>query len=496
MFDKLNFEYIRQLCHSFLPRILCYVFLLFIMIACTVGPDFQHPLPPSTKQYTRENTESQTGDGVHFLYNKQLPSQWWQLFNSNAINNLVQEALEHNQTLKAAEATLIQAQQNLNAVAGTELPQIGANAAVTPQQFSPSVYGFGNLPTTAFVLYTASVSVSYNLDLFGGLKRQVEASGALVQYQAYQLQGAQLTLATNVTNAVFKLALLNEQIINTIEIVNSEESLLTIARKQTQIGGIAQIDVNNIEKTLLQTRASLPDLEKSFSQTKNQLAIYLGRAPADIKINDFKLDDFKSVQEIPLIVPAKLARQRPDILASEALLHQASAQIGVATANMYPQFNITASGGPIATQNNWQSLSGQSWIWSFGPGMTLPIFNGGTLRAQKKAAVAGFDIALANYKQTVLQGLQNVADCLSALKEDSRALIIQEKYYETANKNLIITRNQYKIGGASLNQLLNARILQVQALINKQQAQSLKLSDTVALFQALGGGWWGQTENP
>jgi len=469
---------------------LLYIILLFFITACTVGPDFQRPPQPTAKQYTRENIESQSADGIHFTYNKPLPQKWWELFNSKPINDLINEALAHNQTLAAAQATVIQAQQNLNAVAGTQLPQVGLNAAITPQQFAPAIYGFGQFPTNAFVLYTASVNVSYNLDLFGALKRQVEAYGALVEYQAYQLQGAGLTLATNVTNIVFKLALLNAQITNTKAIIDANESLLAIAQKQLLTGGIARIDVNNIEKTLLQSKASLPDLEKSLDQTKNLLAVYLGKAPSELKINDFKLDDFKSLQEIPLMLPSALASQRPDILASEALLHQASAQIGVATANMYPQFNILASGGPIAAQNSWQALSGQSWIWSIGPGMTLPIFNGGTLNAQRKSAMAGFEVALANYKQTVLQGLQNVADCLSALKHDSNALIFQEKYYAIANENLLITQGQYKAGGASLNQLLNSQILLNQALITKEQARSLKLSDTVALFQALGGGWW------
>ncbi|HLX54854.1 MAG TPA: efflux transporter outer membrane subunit [Aquella sp.] len=469
---------------------LLYITLLFFISSCTVGPDFHRPTPPTVQHYTRENIESQSTDGVHFVYNKPLPKQWWQLFNSKAINDLITEALAHNQTLAAAYATVTQAQQNLNAVAGTQLPQVGLNAAVTPQQFAPAIYGFGQFPTTAFVLYTASVNVSYNLDLFGALKRQVEAYGALVKYQAYQFQGASLTLVTNVTNIVFKLALLNAQITNTRAIIAAQESLLSIARKQFLTGGIAKIDVNTIEKTLLQTKASLPDLEKSLDQTKNLLAVYLGKIPSEVKINDFKLDDFKPLQEIPLILPSTLARQRPDILASEALLHQANAQVGVATANMYPQFNITASGGPIAAQNTWQSLSGQSWIWSIGPAMTLPIFSGGTLTAQKKAAIAGFEIALANYKQTVLQGLQNVADCLSALKQDSKALIFQEKYYAAANENLLITQKQYKAGGVSLSQLLNSQILFNQALINKEQARSLKLTDTVALFQALGGGWW------
>lgn len=501
---------------------LCGILCIGVISGCTVGPDFERPTSPSISHYTSNGSDGShsiessvesysdggnsannieysdinndininTTNDVSYIYAEHIPKQWWQLFNSKVLDGLVTEALQNNQTLVASRATLTQAQQNLRVISGSQIPQIDGNASVTPERITPSVFGVDNVPTTDFVLYSASVNVSYNLDLFGSLKRQVEAYGALAEYEEYQMAGAKLTIATNVTNTVFKLALLNDQISNTKAIINAEESMLFIAKQQLSVGGIAQINVNDIEKNLLQAKNSLPGLIKSREQTKNQLAIYLGKTPAEIKENNFKLEDFSAVKKIPLIVPSSLARQRPDILAAEAILHQASAEVGVATANMYPQFNITGSIGPIATQNDMQGLMGQSWIWSFGPNVTLPIFHGGSLNAQRKSAIAAFDNALANYKQTVLQGLQNVADCLNALDEDNKSLQIQEKYYATASQNLAIVEKQYNIGGASLAQLLNLRVTTNQALIDKLQAQSLKLSDTVALFQSLGGGWW------
>lgn len=473
-------------------KLLIVCWLLLVSSACTVGPDFERPTPPNVKQYTHDNIESQpnpSGD-IQFEYSAKIPKQWWQLFNSKQLNKLVEEALKNNNTLVAARASLNQAQQTLSAVSGSQLPQVDGNANVTPQRLAPSIYGIDNVPTTDFLLYTASVNISYNLDLFGGLKRQVEAYGALAEYEAYQMAGAQLTLTTNITNTVFKLALLNEEVDNVHAVINAQESLVLIAQKQLLLGGIGQMEINELEKNLLQTKNSLTGLLKSREQAKNQLAIYLGKAPSNIQETDFKLNDFAMVKKVPLIVPSNLARQRPDILAAEALLHQASAGVGIATANMYPQFNITGSIGQIATQNDMQGLLGQSWIWSFGPNMVLPLFHGGALNSQRKAAIAGFDNALANYKQTVLQGLQDVANCLSALDQDSKALNFQDKYYATSYQNLKIIEQQYNIGGANFTQLLNAEVTTNQALINKLQAQSLKLSDTVALFQSLGGGWW------
>ena len=473
----------------------CYISLglMLLTTACTVGPDFHHPEPISVKTYSVESHPmAESGSSLHYTYNKTLPQKWWQLFNSTQLNNLIQDGLKHNQNLAAAQATIRAARANFNAVTGSELPQVGVNAAANITRFDPAAYGIGAgvFPSTDFVLYNASVSVAYNLDLFGGLKRQAEASAAYVAYQAYQLQAAELTLSANITTAVFKIAMLNEEIDATNAIINAQESILKIAREQLKTGGIAMYDVNNLEKDLLQTKASLPGLIKSQEQTKHLLAIYLGKAPAQIDFSNFKLQNFKIVEEIPLLVPAKLAYQRPDILSAIALLHQASANVGVATANLYPSFSISGSGGPIATQQSWNAFSAQGWIWSVGPSLNLPIFNGGTLQAEKKAAIAELDNATANYRETVLIGLQNVADCLSALDLDNKTLITQVAYYKKSMDNLAISQKQFNAGGISVSQLLNVEILANLALINKLQTQGMRLSDTSALFQSLGGGWW------
>lgn len=489
---------------------LVFIRLIFLttFVACTVGPDFKHPQLSMPKQYTTNGVEEfesynkinqvakHNTNGVNFEYNKHLQQQWWQLFHSKQIDSLVSLAIKNNYGLEASRATLRQAQQNLNSVAGSQLPQVGMSAAATPTRVSPAVYGFGDFPSNDFVLYNASVNVSYNLDLFGGLKRQAEAAGALVEYQAYQLQGAQIALSTNITTTLFHLALLNEQIATSKLMINAQESMLLIVKQQFEIGSVTSVDINNAEQLVLQGKANLTDLEKSLYQLHNQLAVYLGLSPFEatkiiqqLKLPHLKLSDFTQVKDIPVMIPSDLLKSRPDILAAEALLHQASAQVGVATANMYPQLNITASGGPIATQSAWNTLNAQSWIWSFGPGLTIPLFNGGSLNAQRKAAIAGFEQSLLNYKQTVLSALQNVADCLNALQKDDENLDIKEQYYTKYMDNLLILQQQYLDGGASYVQLLNGQLLAYQGLIAKLQAQTLKLSDTVALFQSTGSVW-------
>lgn len=455
-----------------------------------MGPDFQSPSLPQTTDQTQYTRHPINNNDFHLNQEMPLPQQWWQLFHSPALDALINEGLHNNPNLAATLSTLREAEQNRNAAAGAQLPQINGNLAVTPQRVSPIIFGFPEFPASNFVLYNASVSVSYNLDLWGGLKREVEAYGAQAEYRAYQMQGAVLALSSNIATTVFKLALLKEQLATKQAIIQTQQSLVNIAQKQQTVGGLNQLDLNNFKTTLLQNQMQATTIQKELEQTQNQLAVYLGKSPSEVPMSHFNLSDFSPVKEIPLVVPSRLVRQRPDILAAEALLHQASANIGVATANMYPQINITGNAGRIASQTDWKTVT-QSWIWSFGPNMTIPIFNGKSLEANQKAALASFDIALANYKQTVLQGLQDVADCLTALDLDAKNLKQQEISYQKTHQNFMIVQQQFHLGGASKEQWLNAKIADNQALLAKLEAQSLKLSDTVALFQAMGGGWWG-----
>lgn len=469
--------------------------LALSIISCTVGPDFPKLKPPAVSRYTKNNIESQT---IHsatksttqkFVYKEDLPEKWWELFKSKTLNELIKKALKNNPTISAAKATLHQAHENYKAQTGASLPQAHLNAGAMPTQIASVINGF-KIPATDFMLYFATVNVSYALDVFGGLKRQSEGYSALASYQAYQLQAAFLTIVGNVTTTAFKLASLNEQIQATHEIIKVQESMLAIVKRQLAVGGAAKTDVINLEKILLQTKTTLPALLKSLDQTKHMLAIYLGEPPSTVHIPTFKLENFADPKEIPLLLPAKLIEKRPDILAASELLHKAGTDIGVATANLLPQFNFNAAAVEIASQQNWAMINGPATIWLFGPSLVQPILNGGSLSAKKRAAIAAYENAYANYTQTVLQGLQNVADSLAALSNDAKSLQHQRNLYKENMSNLHIVLQQFDAGGTSYSTLLNAQVLVQQSLINLVQAQATKLSDTAALFQSFGGGWW------
>jgi NodT family efflux transporter outer membrane factor (OMF) lipoprotein len=326
------------------------------------------------------------------------------------------------------------------------------------------------------------------LDVFGGARRQIEGSRAQVDYQQFQLIAAYLTLTSNIVTTAVTAASLREQIEATHELIRAQSSQLNILEKQFQLGGISRETVLTQQTLVNQTRATLPPLEKNLSQSLHALSVLVGRFP-NCKLPVIKLNDLHLPTFIPVSLPSYLVRQRPDIRASEALLHAASANIGVATANLFPQVTITGNTG-------WESavlstlFSPNSKVWSMMVAITQPIFRGGALLAQRRGAIASYYQARENYRQTVLQGFQNVADTLRALEADARTLRAQKRAELSAQANLDLAQLQYKLGGSSYLSLLNAQQQYQTVRLSVIQAKALRYNDTAALFQALGGGWW------
>jgi NodT family efflux transporter outer membrane factor (OMF) lipoprotein len=245
-----------------------------------------------------------------------------------------------------------------------------------------------------------------------------------------------------------------------------------------------------------QTRAQLPQLEKGLFQTRHQLSVLAGILPGDsAALPAFELETLQLPQDLPVSLPSSLVRQRPDIRASESLLHAASAQIGVAAANMLPQLNLSGSYGSEAIRTGALFSTG-SGVWSFGAGLTQPLFHGGELSARKRAAEAAYDQAAAAYRSTVLQAFQNVADVLRALDADARSLKAQAEAAAAAGESYELTQKQFSLGAVSYLSILNAQRQYQQARIGLVQAQAARYADTVALFQALGGGWWNREKDP
>ncbi len=464
---------------------------------CAVGPDFRRPAAPAAASYTGRALPSETasapgngGASQRLVPGGEIPARWWELFRSPALDRWIREGLANSPTLDAAGAALRRAQEVRRARAGELLPSVDGSAGVSRQKPSGASLGGANLEVNPFTLYNATVDVSYALDLFGKTRRGLEGLQAQVDYQGFQLEGARLTLASNIATAAFQEASLRGQLQATREILATQEELLALVERQFELGGIARTDVLAQRASLAQTRAALPPLEKRLAQTRHLLAVLSGRFPGDTAdLPEFGLDDFELPEELPVSVPSSLARQRPDIRSAEETLHAASAAVGVATANLYPQVTLSARYGTAATRAGDLFAPGSA-VWGLGAGLLQPIFRGGALRAARRAEVAGYDLAAAQYRETVLQAFREVADVLRALEHDAEALKAQSDAEAAARDTLEIATKQVRYGAKSYLALLDAQRQYHLARILRVQAQSLRFADTAALFQALGGGWW------
>ena len=465
---------------------------------CAVGPDFKSPRAPDVSGYTAEELPRETasasvhgGNAQLFLPAREIPAQWWSLFRSPGLNRLVEQALSGSPTLQAAEATLRQAQENLRARTGSALyPALDADARVERQKISGAGFGQPERTFSPFTLYNASVSVSYALDLFGGARRDLESLSSQVDVQRFRLEGARLSLTSNIVTAAVQEASLSAQLQALREIVALQEQELLMYEQRLELGAVSGTDVLAFRAQLAQTRAGLPPLERDLKQARTQLSVLAGKLPAEsAALPAFDLQEIELPKELPVSLPSELVRRRPDIQASESLLHAASAQIGVATANLYPQVTLTGSYGSTAVRPE-DLFSGPSAVWSLGAGLLQPLFRGGELTAKRRAAVAAYDQAEAQYRSTVLQAFQNVADVLNALEADARTLQAQAAAESVAKELLDLTRKQLKIGAVSHLVLLDAERQYQQARISLVQARAARFADTAALFQALGGGWW------
>jgi NodT family efflux transporter outer membrane factor (OMF) lipoprotein len=468
-----------------------------MLAACAVGPDFHAPQPPAAQTYTETPLPQQTaaapvagGGAQRFVPQQDVPALWWTLFRSEALDQLIRQALQDSPTLAAAQATLHQSQEDLRAQYGAAIaPGVEANVSATRERISGAAFGPGGRPSL-FNLYNASVRVSYALDLFGGARRALESLRSQVDYQQFQLEGAYLALTANIVTAAVKEASLRAQIQATRDIATLQEKQLEVVQHQFELGAVARADVLAQRTQVAQTRATLPSLEKELAQTRHLLAVLAGKPPGEATLPAFDLDALQLPQELPLSLPSSLVRQRPDIRAAEALLHQASARIGVATANLYPQITLSGAYGVESNKSGDLFNGSAPSVWNLGAGLVQPLFHGGELRARRRAAVAAYEQAAAQYRETVLQAFQNVADVLRALEADARALQAEADVESAARDTLELTQRQFQAGAVSYLALLNAEHQHQQARIGLIQARAARYADTAALFQALGGGWW------
>jgi NodT family efflux transporter outer membrane factor (OMF) lipoprotein len=472
--------------------------LAALLSGCAVGPNFRAPTPPPVDAYAPSPTAATPetagagGGAEHFAPGADLQADWWTLFGSKPLEALVRRALIANPDLAAAEAALRQARETAAVDRAALLPSLSLDLSTTraknPQVLASPVASNASL----YTLNTGQLSFGYTVDVFGGLRRQAESSAALAEAQRFQTEAVRLTLTSNLVLAAITEASVRAQVAATERIVRADQRLLDITRQRQALGDAARADVSAQEAALAQAVQSLPPLRKQLAQQRHVIAILTGQYPGEATDVDFDLDQLTLPQTLPLSLPGALVRQRPDVRAAEADLHAAGAQVGVAIAARLP--NLTLTGAYGAEHNQLTRLFDyDNSLWSITGGLTQPLFEGGALRHRQRAAQAAYDEAKAQYRSTVLSACQNVADAIAALQADADGLRAAAASERAAGESLKIAEDQVRLGAISTAQILTVEQTYRQAVVVLAQAQAARFSDTVALFQALGGGWWNRT---
>jgi NodT family efflux transporter outer membrane factor (OMF) lipoprotein len=465
--------------------------------ACAVGPDFKRPAPPAATGYGNAPSQGETssvegtaGEAQRFVAGMDVPAEWWTLFQSPALSRLVEAALKGNPNVDSAKAALRQAHELYIAQRASYFPTIqGGFSADRSEYATNSISNPTVSPSSIYSLYTAQLNLSYSPDVFGGTRRLVEAAKAQEDNSRYQLEATYLTLSSNVVVTAVQEASLRGQIAATERLLELQHQLTESVRGQQALGTASELDLLSQQSAEAQTAASLPPLQKQLGQARDALTALLGRLPSEEPEESFNLDELTLPRDLPVSLPSQLVAQRPDVRAAEENLHAASAQAGVALANMLPQFTIDGDIGSAALKLG-QLFTPGNGFWDVGASLTQTLFDAGALLHKRRAADAALDEAGAQYRAAVILACQNVADTLRALKADADALKASAEADRAARVTLDLARAQYQLGAISLVAVLNSEQTYQQAQLAMVQAQANRYSDTAGLFQALGGGWW------
>ncbi|MFO1161705.1 MAG: efflux transporter outer membrane subunit [Reyranellaceae bacterium] len=470
--------------------------------ACTMGPDFRSPDPPAERLYLADDQPSSLvsanipgGEAQRIVQNLDIPGQWWAVFHSQPLNDLIERSLQANPDIHAAQAGLRAAQANARAQRATLFPTVQAGFTPSYNQLTTDLS-----PPTAngsylYSLFTLGFTLSYTLDLFGANRRAIESQEALAEAQCFQLEATYLSLASNVVAAAIQEASLRAQIDATQRIVAAQRETLDILRRQEGLGAVTGADVAQQEAALAQAEATLPPLQKALAQSRNLLVTLTGRAPSVRLDEKFELTDLKLPADLPLSLPSQLVEQRPDVRAAEATMHSASAQLGVATANQFPQITLSAGLSPSSIMIDQLFLPGLATS-VVNTSILQTVIDGGALAAKKRAAQALLEQAQAQYRSALLTAFRNVADTLRALEYDAISLQAAVAAERASANSLSIARRRLELGDTTYVVVLAAELSYRQTLLSRVQAQANRLTNTAALFQALGGGWWNRPDQP
>jgi NodT family efflux transporter outer membrane factor (OMF) lipoprotein len=461
--------------------------VLAVLYACSVGPNFNRPDPPAAARYTSDtpSIETSAAGTQHVALGKEIEGDWWSLFGSETIDSVVKQALEHNRTLEAAAQTLAESHEAALAQAGLRYPQVGLTAGVGRQQYGAEFFG-GNFNFPPFTYFAVGPTVSYTLDYTGGIGRSIEQRQAQAEASHQQLDAAFLSVSGQAVTQAITLASLRAQIATVETILAQDRDNLRLVRSAFENGSVARIDVVSAESQIASDSALLPPLRQELAKAHHALSLVLGRSPEKALPADLDLAQIVLPLDIPVSLPSELAHHRPDILAAEARLHAATSAVGIAESNFYPKIQLTGTVGPQAVTPG--GLFDRSSIaWSLISGLTMPLFDGGTLHAQQRAAVDAMRASAASYQETVLEAFAQVADLLDALAHDAEELDAQDHAQQAADANLSLTRAAYQEGNVSILRVLDAQRSYQQARLGFVRTMAQRYLDTVQLFLALGG---------
>ncbi|MFJ3486765.1 efflux transporter outer membrane subunit [Pseudomonas sp. NPDC090202] len=454
--------------------------VMVMLSACTVGPDFVRPNSDTSQHYDPQAEqrlgENGTGKGQQRIeLGKPVSGNWWSTFQSAKLDQLVNRTINGNLDLVAADATIRQAASSVAAAEGVLYPQVDLGAQAGRQRThngpEPSVDNF----------YAIGPRVTFDLDAFGGNKRAVEQQQAFAELQKHRYEAAYLTLTGDVASQAILIASANAQMQAVQRLLENDEKNLKLVRMAHANGTTTQIDVSLAETRLAQDRTLLPPLAQQRDAARHALAILTGKGPGDWVAPDFELSELVLPASVPVSLPSETAHNRPDVLQVEAQLHMASAAVGIATANLYPHIELSASLAQAASGN------GGAALWGFAAGLTAPIFSGGTLEAERQAAVDGYKATLAGYQQTVIKSFGQVADTLQAINHDAEQHVAQQDALRAADTSRRLNQQAYAQGENSILQVLEAERAYEQALLGEIKVKTERYLDTVHLFVALGG---------
>jgi NodT family efflux transporter outer membrane factor (OMF) lipoprotein len=491
----------RRRLGGWLVNVGCWIFCT-VLAGCALGPNFKKPAAPNVSGYTTTplsttvGVASVPGGGAqHFKEGLDIPAEWWMVFHSKPLNDLIERSLTNNPDIKAAQAVLQVARENVLAQGGAYYPAVTGSFSASRQRQSEVLAPVPNYPVVSseftYDLFTPQVSVSYTPDVFGLNRRTVESLNAQEEQARFAVVATRITLSANIVVGAIQEASLRAQIDATRQIIELNSNALRILRAQFARGYASRLDVAAQESQLAQVSATLPPLLTQLAQQRDALAVLAGGVPSQGPIAEFDLSSLHLPEELPVSLPSQLIEHRPDVRQAEENMHAASAQIGIAVANRLPNITLTADAGSTALAID-QVFSSGTGFWGLGASATAPLFEGGALLHKERAARAAYIQAAEQYRSTVHTAFQNVADTLNALEGDANAVKAAAEAADAARVTLDITRQQMRIGYANNLAFLTAEQAYQQAVITLIQAEANRYSDTAALFQALGGGWWNQ----